>query len=32
MEFIAPKNFKRGRLIANKYTIVDLIIDYIDKR
>ena len=26
MEFIAPKNFKRGRLIANKYTIVDLII------
>ena len=26
MDFHAPKNFKRGRLIANKYTIADLII------
>ena len=26
MQFAAPKNFKRGRLIANKYTSVDLII------
>ena len=26
MIFIAPKNFKRGRLIANKYTVIDLII------
>ena len=26
MIFPAPKNFKRGRLIANKYTISDLII------
>lgn len=26
MMFIAPKNFKRGRLIANKYTVIDLII------
>ena len=26
MTFPAPKNFKRGRLIANKYTIVDLVI------
>ncbi len=26
MEFIAPRNFKRGRLIANKYTVADLII------
>lgn len=24
--FVAPKNFKRGRLIANKYTIKDLLI------
>ena len=26
MRFPAPKNFKRGRLIANKYTIADLVI------
>lgn len=26
MTFNAPKNFKRGRLIANRYTIADLII------
>ncbi len=26
MQFAAPKNFKRGRLIANKYTVTDLII------
>jgi len=26
MKFTAPKNFKRGRLISNKYTIADLII------
>ncbi len=26
MIFVAPKNFKRGRLIANKYTIADLLI------
>jgi len=26
MKFTAPKNFKRGRLIGNKYTIADLII------
>ena len=26
MTFNAPKNFKRGRLIANRYTISDLII------
>ena len=26
MEFNAPKNFKRGRLIANRYTIIDLCI------
>lgn len=26
MTFPAPKNFKRGRLIANKYTIADLVI------
>lgn len=26
MKFTAPKNFKRGRLIANKYTVMDLII------
>ncbi len=26
MIFPAPKNFKRGRLIANKYTVADLII------
>ena len=26
MTFPAPKNFKRGRLIANKYTIADLAI------
>ena len=26
MDFIAPKNFKRGRLIANKYTVFDLMI------
>lgn len=26
MKFYAPKNFKRGRLIANRYTIKDLII------
>lgn len=26
MIFPAPKNFKRGRLIANKYTIADLVI------
>ena len=26
MNFVAPKNFKRGRLIANKYTITDLLI------
>ena len=26
MNFTAPKNFKRGRLIANKYTVTDLLI------
>ena len=26
MIFIAPKNFKRGRLIGNKYRIIDLVI------
>ena len=26
MTFNAPKNFKRGRLIANRYTMTDLII------
>ena len=26
MIFVAPKNFKRGRLIANKYTVLDLLI------
>ena len=26
MTFVAPKNFKRGRLIANKYTVLDLLI------
>jgi len=26
MEFRVPKNFKRGRLIANRYTIYDLLI------
>ncbi len=26
MNFTAPRNFKRGRLIANKYTIIDLLI------
>ena len=26
MEFNAPKNFKRGRLIANRYTVIDLCI------
>ena len=26
MIFPAPKNFKRGRLIANKYTVKDLVI------
>ncbi len=26
MTFPAPKNFKRGRLIANKYTVADLAI------
>ena len=26
MTFVAPKNFKRGRLIANKYTVTDLLI------
>ena len=26
MTFVAPKNFKRGRLIANKYTVADLLI------
>ncbi|MDO4189769.1 MAG: hypothetical protein Q4D29_12370 [Lachnospiraceae bacterium] len=24
MQFVAPKNFKRGRLIANKYTLFDI--------
>ena len=26
MEFNAPKNFKRGRLIAGRYTVADLLI------
>lgn len=29
MNHIAPKNFKRGRLIANKYRLIDLIIAFL---
>ena len=28
MNFVAPKNFKRGRLIANKYRPIDLVISF----
>lgn len=26
MEFNTPKNFKRGRLIANKYKVIDIVV------